>query len=381
MIKMCIYCEKWGSGGIESYLVNMLEQMSNRGLIADIVTAEITSDLYVSRLDKIGIQVIELSGSPYKIAENRSRLHLIFQHTHYDVFYLNAFIAVSMIYLKDAETYHIARRIVHSHNNCLRASITRPAKMFFHKISQQIYLKYATDYWACSMEAAEFLFGKDVRKSEHFKIIKNGIDTQNFKFNDNVRKEIREQLGISNQIVIGHIGRISYQKNQSFLLEVFQKVVENQPEMLLLLIGDGDTTMLQRRATELQIAHSVKFLDATNQVAQLLSAMDVFVFPSIFEGFGIVAIEAQCAGLPTICSSQVPSDVDVNPLCEHLMLNDDISVWVGAITEASKNNVNSRDTYADRIKRAGYDIRDSAEWVYQQLLPFRVANLCEDGEK
>lgn len=63
------------------------------------------------------------------------------------------------------------------------------------------------------------------------------------------------------------------------------------------------------------------------------------------------------------------------------MLNDDISVWVGAITEASKNNVNSRDTYADRIKRAGYDIRDSAEWVYQQLLPFRVANLCEDGEK
>lgn len=381
MIKMCIYCEKWGSGGIESYLVNMLEQMSNRGLIADIVTAEITSDLYVSRLDKIGIQVIELSGSPYKIAENRSRLHLIFQHTHYDVFYLNAFIAVSMIYLKDAETYHIARRIVHSHNNCLRASITRPAKMFFHKISQQIYLKYATDYWACSMEAAEFLFGKDVRKSEHFKIIKNGIDTQNFKFNDNVRKEIRERLGISNQIVIGHIGRISYQKNQSFLLEVFQKVVENQPEMLLLLIGDGDTTMLQRRATELQIAHSVKFLDATNQVAQLLSAMDVFVFPSIFEGFGIVAIEAQCAGLPTICSSQVPSDVDVTPLCEHLMLNDDISVWVGAITEASKNNVNSRDTYADRIKRAGYDIRDSAEWVYQQLLPFRVANLCEDGEK
>ena len=193
MIKICIYCEKWGSGGIESYLVNMLEQMSNRGLIADIVTAEITSDLYVSRLDKIGIQVIELSGSP-------SRLHLIFQHTHYDVFYLNAFIAVSMIYLKDAETYHIARRIVHSHNNCLRASITRPAKMFFHKISQQIYLKYATDYWACSMEAAEFLFGKDVRKSEHFKIIKNGIDTQNFKFNDNVRKEIREQLGISNKL-------------------------------------------------------------------------------------------------------------------------------------------------------------------------------------
>ncbi len=288
-----------------------------------------------------------------------------------------------MIYLKDAETYHIARRIVHSHNNCLRASITRPAKMFFTKISQQIYLKYATDYWACSMEAAEFLFGKDVRKSEHFKIIKNGIDTQNFKFNDNVRKEIREQLGISNQIVIGHIGRISYQKNQSFLFwKFFKKVVENQPEMLLLLIGDGDTTMLQRRATELQIAHSVKFLDATNQVAQLLSAMDVFVFPSIFEGFGIVAIEAQCAGLPTICSSQVPSDVDVTPLCEHLMLNDDISVWVGAITEASKKIMLIAETHMRTgIKRAGYDIRDSAEWVYQQLLPFRVANLCEDGEK
>lgn len=374
MIKVCIYCEKWGSGGIESYLVNMLEQMSNRGFLVDIVTAVITSDLYVSRLNKIGIRIIELSGSPYKIAENRSRLHHIFQQTHYDVFYLNAFIAVSMIYLKDAEAYRIARRIVHSHNNCLRESITRPVKMFVHRISQQIYLKYATDYWACSMEAAEFLFGKDVGKSKQLKIIKNGIDTQKFRFNGNVRQKIREQLGISNQIVIGHIGRISYQKNQSFLLKVFRQIVQNQTEMVLLLIGDGDTTMLQRRAEELGIEHSVVFLEATNQVAQLLSAMDVFVFPSIFEGFGIVAIEAQCAGLPTICSSQVPSDVDITPLCQHLMLNDDISVWVSTITEASKNSVNSRDTYADRIKQAGYDIRDSAEWVYQQLLPTREIN-------
>ena len=374
MIKICIYCEKWGSGGIESYLVNMLEQMSNRGFITDIVTATMTSDLYVSRLNKMGIRIIELSGSPYKITENRSRLHHIFQHEHYDVFYLNTFIAVSMIYLKDAEKYHIARRIVHSHNNCLRESITRPVKMFFHRISQQIYLKYATDYWACSMEAAEFLFGKDVGKSKQLKIIKNGIDTQKFRFNGNVRQKIREQLGISNQIVIGHIGRISYQKNQSFLLEVFRHVVKNRPEMVLLLIGDGDTTMLQRRAAELEIEHSVVFLEATNQVAQLLSAMDVFVFPSIFEGFGIVAIEAQCAGLPTICSSQVPSDVDITPLCQHLMLNDDISVWVSAITKALNNSVDSRDTYADRVKRAGYDIRDSAEWVSQQLLLSRVVN-------
>lgn len=374
MIKICIYCEKWGSGGIESYLVNMLEQTFNRGFITDIVTATMTSDLYVSRLNKIGIRIIELSGSPYKITENRSRLHHIFRHEHYDVFYLNTFIAVSMIYLKDAEKYHIARRIVHSHNNCLRESITRPVKMFFHKISQQIYFKYATDYWACSMEAAEFLFGKDVGKSKQLKIIKNGIDTQKFRFNGNVRQKIREQLGISNRIVIGHIGRISYQKNQSFLLEVFRHVVKNRPEMVLLLIGDGDTTMLQRRAAELEIEHSVVFLEATNQVAQLLSAMDVFVFPSIFEGFGIVAIEAQCAGLPTICSSQVPSDVDITPLCQHLMLNDDISVWVSAITKALNNSVDSRDTYADRVKRAGYDIRDSAEWVSQQWLPSRVVN-------
>ena len=374
MIKICIYCEKWGSGGIESYLVNMLEQMFNRGFITDIVTATMTSDLYVSRLNKIGIRIIELSGSPYKITENRSRLHHIFLHEHYDVFYLNTLIAVSMIYLKDAEKYHIARRIVHSHNNCLRESITRPVKMFFHKISQQIYFKYATDYWACSMEAAEFLFGKDVGKSKQLKIIKNGIDTQKFRFNGNVRQKIREQLGISNRIVIGHIGRISYQKNQSFLLEVFRHVVKNRPEMVLLLIGDGDTTMLQRRAAELEIEHSVVFLEATNQVAQLLSAMDVFVFPSIFEGFGIVAIEAQCAGLPTICSSQVPSDVDITPLCQHLMLNDDISVWVSAITKALNDSVDSRDTYADRVKRAGYDIRDSAEWVSQQLLLSRVVN-------
>ena len=246
--------------------------------------------------------------------------------------------------------------------------------MLFHKISQQIYFKYATDYWACSMEAAEFLFGKDVGKSKQLKIIKNGIDTQKFRFNGNVRQKIREQLGISNRIVIGHIGRISYQKNQSFLLEVFRQVVKNRPEMVLLLIGDGDTTMLQRRAAELEIEHSVVFLEATNQVAQLLSAMDVFVFPSIFEGFGIVAIEAQCAGLPTICSSQVPSDVDITPLCQHLMLNDDISVWVSAITKALNDSVDSRDTYADRVKRAGYDIRDSAEWVSQQLLLSRVVN-------
>ena len=212
--------------------------------------------------------------------------------------------------------------------------------------------KSATDYFACSKAAGEFYYGKEAVDSGLVKVIPNAIDLEKYKFNKVIRDKVRKELKLENKFVVGHIGRMSPQKNQMFLLKVFAEVKKSKNNAVLLMVGDGPLRpRIENEILKLGLKNSVILLGVRNDVPNLLMAMDVFVLPSLFEGLGIVAIEAQATGLKCILSGEVPKEVDCG-LCKFVGLNENINAWSNII---DVNGLKNRDYFSENIE--SYNIR------------------------
>lgn len=212
--------------------------------------------------------------------------------------------------------------------------------------------KSATDYFACSKAAGEFYYGKEAVDSGLVKVIPNAIDLEKYKFNKVIRDKVRKELKLENKFVVGHIGRMSPQKNQMFLLKVFAEVKKSKNNAVLLMVGDGPLRpIIENEILKLGLKNSVILLGVRNDVPNLLMAMDVFVLPSLFEGLGIVAIEAQATGLKCILSGEVPKEVDCG-LCKFVGLNENINAWSNII---DVNGLKNRDYFSENIE--SYNIR------------------------
>ena len=327
--RICCYCERWESGGIESFLFNMYSRLDPEKIEIDIAAAELRESVFTDSLREKGVYFYELSGSQRNVPANHRLFRALLRRRHYDVLHLNAFHGLSLAYLKIAKENGVPVRIAHSHNTALRRSVAKPLKLLLHDAARRRYAPCATELWACSKAAASFLFPKWLLAQKGFRFIPNGIDAERFRFDPEGRTAARKELGVGGgTFVVGNVGRLCYQKNQMFLLDVFAEFVKERPESLLLLVGEGeDKKRLQARCASLGIAEKVIFYGTTDHVERLLWAMDIFVFPSRFEGFGIAAIEAQAAGLPVICSENVPEEVQVTKLVERCSVKDE-AIWI-----------------------------------------------------
>ena len=197
----------------------------------------------------------------------------------------------------------------------------------------------ATDLFACSKAAGEFYYGKEAVDSGKVKIIPNAINLEKYKFNEATRNKVRKELNIEDKFVIGHIGRMAPQKNQKFLLKIFSEVKKEKNNAILLMIGDGLLkSEIQKEINKLNIKDSVLLLGVRDDIPQLLMAMDVFVLPSLFEGLGIVAVEAQAVGLKCILSNRVPREVDCGN-CEFIGLEESVDIWNKFVTKDSAYKV------------------------------------------
>jgi len=359
--RVCIICESWESGGIEGFLSNVLLHMDRERIKVDIVVAKLCESVFQRRLQKAGIRFIELSGSVRRVWSNYRLFRQLLRKMHYDVVHLNAFQGLSLNYLRLAEKAGVPVRIAHSHNTTLRKSGTREIKLLIHKICKDLLSRYATEYWACSTKAAQFLFPANIVNSRRVQVIPNGIDIAKFRRNYAEREKIRSTLGIGGkQLVIGHVGRFCYQKNQSFLIDIFSEVRRRRADSILLLVGDGsDRANLEKQTKRLGLQDHVIFYGTTEQVEYLFWAMDVFVFPSRFEGFGIVMIEAQAAGLPTVCSDQVPKEASFLPTTYVLPLEDGAAKWADRILMAGREITDQ----SEAIQKAGLSIADVAQRI------------------
>jgi len=363
--RICCFCESWESGGIESFLNNVLMRMDTTGLEIDIVAASIKDSVFTSGLKAKGIRFIELSGR----LRNPTNYHLfrtLLQERHYDVIHFNLFQGLSLRYVQIAKSEGVPVRIAHSHNTALRKSFGRRAKLLLHSIGSRLYSPAATEFWACSEPAAKFLFSKPQLDKKGYTFISNGIETERFRFNADVRKQVRAELGLTDAFVIGHVGRLCYQKNQSFLLDVLAELVKQRPESRLLLVGEGeDEAALREKAERLGVVDNVVFYGVTKRVERLFWAMDIFVFPSRFEGLGIVAVEAQAAGLPVVCSEFVPLEAKVsNDICTVPL---DVAAWADALLLEVKARAPAA---AQAVRKTGFDassVADRIQSVYEEV--------------
>ena len=353
-MKICIYCQKWESGGIESFLYNMLSHMDRTGLAIDLVTDRIRGSIFTEPMEALGVRVIELSGDLRKVRENRRLFAQLLQKERYDAVHVNAFQGLSLAMLKLAKEAGVPIRVAHSHGADLRPSPTKQLKLLLHRWGRLRYGKFATHRLACSQKAAAFLFGAGTE----FAFFPNAIETARFAFDGRTREAVRTELGLDGAFAAGHVGRFDEMKNQSFLVDVFAELQTLRPDSRLLLVGDGETFCeVRKKAESLGLSDRMVFAGVQTDPERYLQAMDVFVFPSHAEGFGIAAVEAQTAGLPVLCSDAVPDEALVTPLAKRLPLSAGAKAWAQALVTMKNED---RTAAADAVRKAGFDLETAA---------------------
>lgn len=350
-------------GGRETYIMTQYECIDTSQFQFDFVY-----DLSTGEFPERYIEEVNSRGSNVFYLRNRKAWKEFLQtHTDYDFLILNLMGTGSIYYHRELKKYSSFKKIIlHSHiarNYPFRG---------FDRIEQRKELKSLRKRfdslniarWACSDIAGKWMFGEN----SDFEVIKNGIYPEKFAFREDWRKEIRESLGIAeSDFLIGNVGRIDFQKNQEYLIDVFAEAKKLVPAAKLIIVGAVQQqklfTKIKEKIGGYKIEDSIIFTGSRNDIEKFYSAFDVFAFPSKFEGLGIVGIEAQTAGLPCLFSDTIPKELDIRKNeCHFLPITPEfVSAWAGAILDIYNNEkiagMRKSSESADIIRKAGYDVR------------------------
>ena len=283
--------------------------------------------------------------------KNKFEIARILKENKYDIVHSHMD-AAGYFFLKQAKKVGVPLCISHSHNTA-SDKLHNPFKRIIYKIIHKMCIKKLSNVTdvriACSMKAGNWLF-----KGTNFIVLNNAIDINKYSYNEQLREKIRKELNIKNEIVIGHVGRFTLQKNHELLIEIFENLLKIIPEAKLILIGIGELLdTIKHKVNILGIEKNVIFLGSCNNVNELMNAFDVFLLPSLYEGLPVAGIEAQASGLPCIISSTVSTEIKLSENVKLLSLDTPISEWVDTIVKFSKSNINiyikNPTSYVNRI--------------------------------
>lgn len=224
-------------------------------------------------------------------------------------------------------------------------------------ISRFLFVKYVDVKIAPSDLAAEYTFGKKATAKGEVYYLNNGLDLDVYSFSEEKRKRIEGEFGLQGKFVVGHVGRFSKQKNHEFLLDIFYELKKKKNNAVLLLVGNGELKQnIEDKAKVLGIDDSIIFAGIRSDVPDLLSAMDVFVFPSFYEGMPNTIIEAQATGLPCVIADTITEEAGVTDCVHFMSLSDSAKVWADKVLSLLDKDKVDRSFYSDNMKNAGYDI-------------------------
>lgn len=358
MIRILQVVNSMDRAGLETMLMNYYRNMDKEKIQFDFLTHRPYRGAYDDEIEKMGGKIYyapRLYPQNYvkyfKFMKQFFKDHPEYQiiHSHIDT--------MSAFPLYCAKINNVPVRIAHSHTS----KLDKDMKFLIKYLAKLAVPKVANVNYACGNVAGQFLYGK-----RNFQIINNAIDLSQFNYSSKTRNRIREELQLTNNFVIGNVGRYCYIKNQEFLLKVMVKICKKMPNAKLLLIGSGDDEeKLRESASKLGIAENVLFLRNRSDVNELYQAMDVFAMPSLFEGIPLVAIEAQANGLPVILSDKISTEVVLTDNVHMQSIEVDPTVWADKIIDInmSRNN-ESIDILVDK----GYDIRLEANKLMEKYL-------------
>ena len=354
-------------GGIETYLIEQFRHLDKSKIDYDFVN--ITGEYSICYEDEIlasGSKIFKVvSRHKNPLLHYWQWFNILLQNKGvYDVIVLNTNSLEYVFPLVLGKVFGIPVRVIHSHNSGFENK-QGLARRLLVGMNKKLLAWSANLRFACSQFAGKWMF-----QDNPYHVIYNAIDIHKYDANSIDREETREALGLHTELTLLHVGRFSYQKNHSFLLDIFKEVHAIQPNSVLLLVGDTTEeseflTEVKRKIKDYGLENSVRLLGRRDDVNKIMQAADVLVMPSFFEGLTVVGIEAQASDLPLLLSDTVTKELGLLPSTQFISLEAGPTVWAEAVLNSKQHNRQSR---YEELKAAGYDIENETERVEKLLL-------------
>lgn len=363
-------------GGIQNCLLNFYRNMDRSLVSFDFVNMTGHVFYYENDIKILGGKIYNIPNEIKHPFNCYRKLIKLIRENNYDIVHINKNSLACMVAIKAVKDSGVNVRIIHSHST---KSNSGKISVIFHKFNKLLLGKLCNYYFACSCEAAEWMYTRKIISSDKFYLINNAIDINKFRFDEKKRKELRNEFNLENNIVIGHVGRFVEVKNHKFLIDLLKELIKIDKRYKLLLIGDGDLlNEIKDYAKSLGLNDYTIFLGNRRDVSDFYQAMDIFVLPSFYEGLPIVGIEAQCSGLPSIFSDTITKQVKILDTTHFLSLNSNIKEWVNVISSYSfKIN---RDVY-NTISNSEFNIRNEAQKLQNLYFKFIEQGKVKNDKK
>ena len=366
MNKILVFGVTDTAGGMESVIMNYYRNIDRNVIQFDFI-CNTEKVAYEDEIIQLGGKIFRITARSKNYRKFKQDLKNFFkQHSkEYSTIWVNVCSLANIDYLIQAKKYGIKYRIIHSHNS---KNMDSKLRGILHKINRLRIKKYATDFWSCSDEASEWFYSKKIINGSNYLLVNNAINTDKFKFNSEIRKKIRDELNLNEYLVIGNVGRFHFQKNHKFIIEIFNELLKINKNVKLILLGKGSKEQeIKARVKELRIEKSVMFLGERNDVQNVMQAMDVLLFPSLFEGLPLTLVEAQANGMPILASKDVISNkIKMSENLRFISLEETAEFWAKKLNEINLENKSKENI--EIIKNVGFDIENESRKIEKYFL-------------
>ena len=352
MKKILCIAASMDTGGAETFLMKVFRGIDREKWHMDFCVTKKERGFYDDEIESNGSKIFRITQKTESLSKFKKELSTVIKENGYDVVFRSGASCFTALDLWVAKKCGVKVRVLRSSN---AGTMQGKFQQFINVLCRGIMTSVANVKMAPSMLAAEYTFGKKIAH-DSVCILNNGLDTQRYLFNSEVRNAIRSELGIEDKFVVGHVGRFNAQKNHSFLIDVFNDF-QQRKDSVLLLIGTGEEQdNIKEKVKQLGIEDKVYFMGVKSNVADYMMAMDMMLFPSLFEGMPNVIIEAQTTGLPCLISDAITKEVLVTDCVQMLSLNDTKEVWAQTMININCNK--ERTAYAQKMADAGYEMQE-----------------------
>lgn len=368
-LRVLFFIDRLRLGGIQALARDIIDHNDNERMVIDILNLDDGQEYALTHeLEAKGVTIYQLKGvwvrTPLDFPRYFRAMKAFFaQHHDYDVVHMHSS-SKNYYVLQCAAEYGIPVRVAHSHNSGFQTH--NPLSVMLGNLMKRPMMRYATHLVGCSELACEWLFGKGSVEKGKAQVILNGIYAPTFVFDAKVRAEVREELGLHDKFVVGHVGRFEKQKNHTFLLDIFAEIAKRRQDAVLVLIGVGSLKeQMQQKAQALGVADKVLFLGFRDDRNRIMQAMDSFVFPSLHEGLSVVLIEAQAAGLPVFVSDSTTRETAYSPNIRFMSLSQSADAWAEAVVDCG---CVERTDMTAALTAAGFEINTMIDNLYNTYI-------------
>lgn len=346
-----------GRGGLETMLMNYYRNIDRDKVQFDFLTHRDERWDYDDEIESLGGKIYHLPKlNPFSKSYLNALDKFFKEHKEYQIVHCHQD-CLSGVVLKVAKKNGVRFTIAHSHN----ANQDKNLKYLIKLFEKRKVAKYADKLFACGDEAGRWMFNTD-----NFEVLNNAIDTDLYTYNKEKADKVKKEFDIENKFVVGHVGRFNPQKNHEFLIDVFNEVQKIKEDSVLMLVGDGDLRLeIEQKVRGLGIENKVIFTGVRSDVNDLMQGMDVFLFPSLYEGLPVTMVEAQASGLKCIISDKVPLECKMTENVLVVKLEESPQKWAEEVLKYEKYE---RKNTKEEIVKANFDIKANAKCLQEFYL-------------